>query len=183
MTKNQLKNVLKKIGETANKLFKRDGKITPVLFIYYIFENEAGKDEGSCTVLPILKKEGREKLMQEVGQGFLKNSAYKKVTAIAFISEAWMSVQESKNKTTKNIPPRKDPGRKEIVNISGMTDARESAMLVFEVRDRKDPEKRMLKFLKEESNMERIENKLLDKFWEGMGMAISKDQLQNLDKF
>lgn len=183
MTKNQLKKVLKKIGETANRLFKRDGKITPVLFIYYIFENDDGKEEGSCTVLPIIKKDGREKLMQQVGQGFLKNSRYKKVNAIALISEAWMSVQELKDKAAKSVPPRKDPNRKEIINISGMTDSRESAMLVFEVKNRNDPKKRTLKFLEDASNTSRIENKLLEKFWEGMGMAMSVERLRNLDKF
>ena len=84
-----------------------------------------------------------------------------------------MSVQEP-GKGTKNVLPSQDPDRIEIANITGMTDTRESAMLVFEIKDKDNPEKRKLVKNDKASNMSTIENRLLDRFWQGMGMVVGR---------
>jgi hypothetical protein len=73
-----------------------------------------------------------------------------------------------------SILPSQDPNRIEIVNITGMTDTRESAMLVFEIKDKDNAEKRRLVKNEKASNMSTIENRLLDRFWQGMGMVVSR---------
>lgn len=171
MTKEELKKILARTAEQAEKLFKQDGSLSPVLFVYHTIEKEPGKEMDSVGIIPIIDIGHREAVMFAMGKMFLKNNKFKRVDAIAFVSEAWMSVQ-GPGKEMKNVPPSQDPDRVEIATITGMTDTRESAMLVFEIKDKNNKEKR--RFVKNEqaSNMSRIENRLLDKFWEGMGMVL-----------
>jgi len=173
MTKEQLKKILDRTAEQAEKLFKQDGSLSPVLFVYYTFEKEPGKEAESIGIIPIIDIGHREAIMFAMGKMFLKNNQFKKVNAIALVSEAWMSVQDSA-KSPVGILPSQDPNRIEIVNITGMTETRESAMLVFEIKDKENPEKRRILKNEKASNMSTIENRLLDRFWQGMGMVVSQ---------
>jgi len=168
MTKEQLKKLLESTADTTEKLFKKDGSVSPVLFIYHALENKEGKEAESCAVVSITSMEHREAILFAMGRAFLKNASFKRVEAIALVSEAWMSVQDSKLGPAKHLLPSQDPKRKEIINITGMTDTRESAMLIFDIN------KKTREMIKNESasNMSRIENRLLDKFWQGMGMIV-----------
>ena len=171
MTKEQLKKILDRTAEQAEKLFKQDGSLSPVLFVYYTFEKEPGKEAESIGIIPIIDIGHREAIMFAMGKMFIKNNKFKRVNAIALVSEAWMSVQEP-GKGTRNVLPSQDPDRIEIVNITGMTDTRESAMLVFEIKDKDNVAKRKLEKNEKASNMSTIENRLLDRFWQGMGMVV-----------
>lgn len=175
MTKDQLKKTLEGVAETAEKLFKKEGSIAPVLFVYYTFENKEGKDVDSCDIFSILQMEHREAILFMLGKTFLKNNKFKRVNAIVLASEAWMSVQDTKEGPLKNLLPSHDPDRKEILNITGMTDTRESAMLVFDIKNKNDAEKRKLEKNEKASNMSKIENRLLDRFWQGMGMVVGRN--------
>jgi hypothetical protein len=171
MTKDELKEILDRTAEQAENLFKQNGSLSPVLFVYYTSEKEPGKEVESIGIIPIIDIGHREAIMFAMRKMFLKNNKFKRVNAIAFVSEAWMSVQ-CPGKGTRNVLPSQDPDRIEIASITGMTDTRESALLVFEIKDKDNQEKR--KFVKNEkaSNMSTIENRLLDRFWEGMGMVL-----------
>jgi len=173
MTKEELKKILDRTAEQAEKLFKQDGSLSPILFVYYTFEKEPGKETESIGIIPIIDIGHREAIMFAMGKMFLRNNKFKRVNAIAFVSEAWMSVQDP-GKGIKNVPPSQDPDRIEIANITGMTDTRESAMLVFEIKDKDNPEKRKLVKNEKASNMSTIENRLLDRFWQGMGMVVGR---------
>lgn len=174
MTKEGLKKTLEGVAETAEKLFKKEGSIAPVLFVYYTFEDKEGKEVDSCDIFPILQMEHREAIIFVIGKTFLKSNKFKRVNAIALASEAWMSEQDPKKGPAKNLLPSQDPDRKEILNITGMTDTRESAMLVFEIKDKDNAEKRKLEKNEKASNMSTIENRLLDRFWQGMGMVVGR---------
>jgi len=147
MTKYQLKEILNRTAEQAEKLFKQDGSLSPVLFVYYTFEKEPGKEVESIGIIPIIDIGHREAIMFAMGKMFLKNNKFKRVNAIAFVSEAWMSVQNS-GQEAKNVLPSQDPNRIEIASITGMTDIRESALLVFEIKEKDNPGKR--RFVKNE---------------------------------
>lgn len=168
MNKNQLQEILESVATKTEELFKKDGVITPVLFVYHILEDKNGKECESCAIVPIISMDHREAILFAMGKAFLKNTRFKRVQAIALVSEAWMSVQDLKSEQTNHIFPSQDPKRKEIINITGMTDSRESAMLIFDI-NRKTRE--MTKNEKA-SNMSKIENRLLDRFWQGMGMIV-----------
>ena len=174
MTKEDLKKILDRTAEQAEKLFKQDGSLSPILFVYYTFEKEPGKEAESIGIIPIIDIGHREAIMFAMGKMFLKNNQFKRVNAIALVSEAWMSVQDSAKSPVVSILPSQDPNRIEIVNITGMTDTRESAMLVFEIKDKDNAEKRRLVKNEKASNMSTIENRLLDRFWQGMGMVVSR---------
>jgi hypothetical protein len=174
MTKSNLEKILDRTAEQAEKLFKQDGSLSPILFVYYTFEKEPGKETESIGIIPIIDIGHREAIMFAMGKMFLKNNQFKKVNAIALVSEAWMSVQDSAKNPVGSIPPSQDPNRIEIVNITGMTDTRESAMLVFEIKDKNSAEKRKLEKNEKASNMSTIENRLLDRFWQGMGMVVGR---------
>jgi hypothetical protein len=55
-----------------------------------------------------------------------------------------------------------------------MTAERESAMLVYEIKNKDDAKKRKLEKNDKASSMSKIENRLLDRFWQGMGMVVVK---------
>jgi hypothetical protein len=168
MNKEQLKKTLNSVAKTTEELFKKDGSIAPVLFVYHTVENKDGTESESCAIVPIISMEHREAILFAMGKAFLKNNRFKKVQAIALVSEAWMSVQDSKSEQVNHVLPSQDPKRKEIINIIGMTDSRESAMLIFDI------DRRVRKMIKNEkaSSMSKIENRLLDRFWQGMGMIV-----------
>ena len=170
MTKEQLKKLLESTADMTEKLFKKDGSVSPVLFIYHTVENKDGGEAESCAIVPITSMDRREAILFAMGRAFLKNASFKRVDAIALVSEAWMSVQDSKSEQAKHILPSQDPKRKEIINITGMTDSRESAMLIFDI----DKKARKMEKNEKASNMSRIENRLLDRFWQGMGMVVSR---------
>ena len=170
MTKAELKQTLQKVAETTERLFKEEGSINPVLFVYYTFEKE-GRETDTCAIFPILDIQHREAILFMIGKTFLKSNKFKRVNAIVFASEGWMSVQDAKT-PVGNILPSQDPNRIEILNITGMTETRDAVMLVFEIKNKDDLKNRKLKKNEKASNMSKIENRLLDKFWLGMGMVV-----------
>lgn len=178
MTKKELKRELENIGTRANTLFKKDGVIAPVLLVYHILANENGNEKSSCAVCPVRDIKQRREILFLIGRLFLKEKRFKKVNAIAFISEAWVSVYKSNEDAKKNgnILPSQDPNRREVVNIIGMTDKRDFAMTSFEIKCRGDKEKRTLKISEDMNKMEKIESELLDSFWRGMGMIANVEK-------
>ena len=150
----------------------------PVLLVYHILADENGNEKSSCAVCPVRDIKQRREILFLIGRLFLKEKRFKKVNAIAFISEAWVSVYKSNEEAKKNgnILPSQDPNRREIVNIIGMTDKRDFAMTSFEIKCRGDKEKRTLKISEDINKMEKIESELLDSFWRGMGMIANVEK-------
>ena len=172
MEKQELEKTLERVAGIAKNIFQKQGSLSPTLFVYYTFENDAGKETDSIAVFPIIQLEHREVVIYLTGKLFLRDKRIKKVKAVVLVSEGWMSV--CKNGKIGKVPPSQDPERIEILNITGMTDAAESAMLIFEMKNRDDRNKRTLELMEELSKIDRIENRLLDKFWQGLGVLPKK---------
>ena len=172
MEKQELEKILKRSTGIARNIFQKQGSLNPTLFVYYTFKNDVGKETDSIAVFPIIQIEHREVMIYLTGKIFLRDKRIKKVKAVVLISEGWMSV--CKDGKIGKIPPSQDPDRVEILNITGMTDTGESAMLIFKMKNRDDKNKRALEFMEELSKITRIENRLLDKFWQGLGVLPKK---------
>ena len=102
MTKEELKKELKNIGDVSVQLFKKDGEISPALFVYHILDDGKEKKKLSCTVCPIKDIQHRREIMFLLGRLFLKEKRFKRVDAIVFVSEAWVSKYKSNKDAEKN---------------------------------------------------------------------------------
>ena len=172
MEKQELEKILERSAGIAKNIFQKQGFLSPTLFTYYTFENNDNKETDSIAVFPIIQLEHREVMIYLTGKLFLRDKRIKKVKAVLLVSEGWMSVCEDGK--ISEIPPSQDPDRLEILNITGMTNTGESAMLIFKMKDRNNKEKRTLEFMEDLSKITRIENRLLDKFWQGLGVLPKK---------
>ncbi len=190
MTKEELKEELKFVEEKGKEIFEKCGGVNPTLLIIGRTERkENGKDKALmiCS-LPEKEMGDRQGFMFRFGKYLYSQiqdnklpEKIRKVDAVAFSSEGWMSVL-SKEVSKKidsgemEMPkPSLDPKRKEILMFSIMDENGQNEGISYEiVRDekKKGTLKEMPARISFQNKSARTENYLLKSFWAGFLPAI-----------
>jgi len=165
MTKEELKNKMSILEVGLKQNFEKDGFLQPILFV---FHSEGSKKE--VTYMPVLDMEKKYETFESLGNDFKNRFPTKKVDGIVFLSEAWVSKYKELPKGEIRSPSQ-DPHRIEMAVMGGMTDKYETYAIIFEMKNKSDPQKR--KLTNREEIDQPIQSDLLNAFWKGFGTIVN----------
>lgn len=108
----------------------------PALIAFALPAEGSGEREVIMAMMPDFDADQRHEQMERAGYHFGQQG--KRIVAIYFVTEAWLSLQPNEH-PRRYARPADDPQREEVVNVAGLTlDGHSAAAHVKTTRDRKD---------------------------------------------